>query len=224
MGGTYPSTPTCHGHPRSSRGGDKQRRGVLAPPCPQQLLMLGRGGSGTPIRLMEGILKARLTSIPWWIPPGFWSSSHIPASLPPPPTGCGADPQLSPLQRTSTGWERAPEKSPSCRTVPTSAVLFKPRANPSGVGCWTLGSPSRASLSQSQFPRHPPCSVVPSCPRTALSPQPCCFQYRPAALSPSQGHPPDLRLLGSSRRGIFHHAPPPALQTSPPYFTGSQHL
>lgn len=41
MGGTHPAPPTCRGHPRSGRGGDKQG-GALAPPYPRQLLTLGR--------------------------------------------------------------------------------------------------------------------------------------------------------------------------------------
>lgn len=104
----------------------------------------------------------------------------------------------------------------------TSAAVFRPRAKPSGIGCWTLGLPSSASLSKSQFPKHPSCSV-PSCLRRALSLHPCHFHHRPAALSPSQGipptcipgHPPDLSLLGSLQRGIIHLAPPCHLQTGP---------
>ena len=147
-----------------------------------------RGGSGASLGLTEGRLKARPTSIPRWFSPRLVQLSH-PASLLPPLVGCAPDPQLGPLQRGSSAWERAPEKSSSCRTVPVSAAVFRLRANPSGIGCWTLGSPSSATLSKSQFPRHPSCSVVPSCPRTALSLQPCHFHYRPAALSPSQGIP-----------------------------------
>lgn len=189
MGGTHPTPPTCRGHPRSSRGGDKQG-GALAPPYPRQLLTLGRReeAPGPPWVSWRGDSKQDPRASLGGFPPCLVQLLH-PASLPLPPMGCSPDPQLGPLQRGSAGWERAPEKSPSCRTVPTRAAVFRPRANPSGIGCWTLGSPSSANLSKSQFPRHPSCSGVPSCPRTALSLQPGHFHYRPAALSPSQGIP-----------------------------------
>lgn len=86
---------------------------------------------------------------------------------------CGLDPQLDPLQCGIVRWEHSSEKSPSCRTMSMGAAVFKPRANPSGSGCWSLGSPPSTSLSTPQFPRHSSCSIVPSCLGPAL-PLPLC--------------------------------------------------
>lgn len=121
-----------------------------------------QGGVGTPIPTATGAQgkrqealgtqsKAHEHPLVDLSPSGPAVASCIPSTL---PTGPSAQP--SPM------WEHGPGKSPSCRTIPTSAAVFRPRANPSGIRCWDHHQVPAQRL------RHPSCSIIPSCLRTAL--------------------------------------------------------
>lgn len=78
---------------------------------------------------MEGRVKARPTSIPWWIP-HIWSCCHILNPFHP----CTPGPLLGPFQHR--GGNELLRERPSHGTMPTSAAVFRPKANPSEFRHW----------------------------------------------------------------------------------------